>query len=171
MIDDQTELFTQVDESDTVIGSVTRKLAHSDKQIIHRSVGIFILNGQNEMLLQRRSMLKDKDPGMWTYSVGGHVTNGDDYETTAKRELLEELGLSLSLRFIIKSIIYMPTETEFTAFFESRIGSELLRPATDEVTEIAWVPVKDLPAFIAKHPVVGWAIDGFKIAGYLTMEK
>lgn len=166
--DNQDELFTQVDEHDTIIGPVTREFAHQHKKCIHRSIGIFLSNSQNEILFQQRSVTKDKNPGLWSYSVGGHVKFGDDYLLTAERELLEELGISTSLKFLTKSLIFMPTETELTAFFEAKIiGNSKLKLQNDEVASVKWVPLHQIPEFIKSHQMATWAIDGLKRVGYL----
>ena len=116
--DNQNEIFTHVDDNDNVIGPISRKEAHEDKNIIHRSVGIFLVNPKREILFQQRSLTKDKDPGYWSYSVSGHVIFNDEYIVTARRELFEELGIKAELKFLTKSVIKMNTETEFTAFLK-----------------------------------------------------
>lgn len=166
--DNQEEQFTQVDEEDNVIGPVSRRKAHKDKQIIHRSVGIFLINPQQEMLFQQRSLTKDKDPGAWSFSVGGHVTFNEEYETSAKRELFEELGISTELTFITKSIIHMQTETEFSAFFVAKlINNPHILLQTAEISSIQWVSTSTISEFIKSHTLTSWAMDGLKITGYL----
>ena len=48
------------------------------------------------MLIQQRQPFKKGWPGMWDITVGGSAVSGDDSRSAAHRELLEELGLSLS---------------------------------------------------------------------------
>jgi 16S rRNA (adenine1518-N6/adenine1519-N6)-dimethyltransferase len=43
--------------------------------------------------LQKRSIWKDRNPGIWDSSAAGHVDSGEDYLTAARRELREELGI------------------------------------------------------------------------------
>jgi len=45
------------------------------------------------LFLQKRSMAKDRSPGLWDASCSGHVNSGEDYDTAAGRELVEEIGL------------------------------------------------------------------------------
>ena len=40
-------------------------------------------------------MKKDRQPGLWDSSASGHVDSGEDYDTTAVREVREEIGLML----------------------------------------------------------------------------
>jgi len=108
--DDKHELFDIVDKDDNVVGRATRGEVHRNKNLIHRSVGVAILNSRGEIFLQQRSVTKDTDPGLWTISCSGHVLAGDDYRVTAIRELKEELGLDL-----VHSFLYLPKKS--SAFF------------------------------------------------------
>jgi isopentenyldiphosphate isomerase len=55
-----------------------------------------VFNVKGEVFLQKRSMKKDRQPGLWDSSASGHLASGEDYDTSAVRELQEEIGLSLS---------------------------------------------------------------------------
>ena len=57
----------------------------------HKSVHIWIINKNSEILLQRRAADKDSDPNMLDISCAGHLSSGDDSITGAIRELKEEL--------------------------------------------------------------------------------
>src|SRR5258706_2215468 len=102
MLDDQKELFIVVDEDDTILEYRTRFDCHHDASLIHRAVGIILFNDKGQILLQKRSMKKDLNPGMFTISASGHVTKGQTYEEAAKRELEEELGIQTPLTFVKK---------------------------------------------------------------------
>ncbi len=118
--DNQDELFDLVNEADEVIGQTRRGDAHRDPRLIHRSVQILIFNHAGELLLQRRSASKDLFPGYWCASASGHVASGDDYATTAAREVDEELGVALNLACIGKTTVRATMETEITAVFVGR---------------------------------------------------
>lgn len=87
------ELFDVVDEQDNVIGQATRSEVHA-KGLMHRAVHILVFNKKYACLLQKRSMLKDRHPGVWDSSAAGHLDAGEDYESAARRELEEELGIT-----------------------------------------------------------------------------
>ena len=50
-------------------------------------------NGRTEILLQKRAAIKSF-PGCYDISSAGHIPAGDDYVTSAIRELKEELGIT-----------------------------------------------------------------------------
>lgn len=118
--DDPDEVFDLVDRDDRVIGRVRRGAAHGNPALLHRSVQILIFDAAGRVLLQRRSRTKDLYPGVYCASASGHVQSGDDYAATAARELREELGVSVPLRFVERQLIASPYETEMTALYAGR---------------------------------------------------
>jgi hypothetical protein len=54
------------------------------------AVNVLLVNAQGEVLLQRRPRDKENG-GRWDKSVGGHVSAGEDFDATARRECGEEL--------------------------------------------------------------------------------
>lgn len=115
--DDPDELFDLVDLDDHVIGQVRRGDAHRNPALIHRSVQILVVASDHRLLLQRRSATKDLFPGFYCASASGHVASGEDYLTTAQRELIEELGITAPLAYIGKALIRSEPETEITALY------------------------------------------------------
>ena len=117
--DNQNELFDVVDENDNVIGQATRGEVHSNKKLIHRSIGVIVFNEKGEIFLQQRSSTKDTDPLKWTISASGHVELGHTYEETAQRELVEELGIKLEIVPVIKYICHDVAETEIQMLYKA----------------------------------------------------
>lgn len=86
------ELFDVVNERDEVVGQATRGEVHA-RGLWHRAVHVFVFDRHGRLFLQKRSLAKDKSPGLWDASCSGHVDAGELYDTAAQRELREELGL------------------------------------------------------------------------------
>ena len=86
------ELFDVVDEQDVVLRPETREVVHVNN-LRHRAVHMLLFNSKGELFLQKRSMWKDRNPGLWDSSAAGHVDSGEDYLQAARRELQEELGI------------------------------------------------------------------------------
>src|SRR6266571_6880500 len=89
------EIFDVVNEHDEVTGQQTRSEVHR-LGLKHRAVHVLVFNDRGEVFLQKRSMKKDRQPGVWDSSASGHVDTGEDYDACAVRELGEELGLHVS---------------------------------------------------------------------------
>ena len=62
----------------------------------HRATHVLVFNSHGEVFLQKRSMKKDRQPGVWDSSASGHVDSGEDYDSCVVRELREEIGLNLT---------------------------------------------------------------------------
>jgi isopentenyldiphosphate isomerase len=108
------ELFEVVDADDKVIGVAKRRECHGNPKLVHRTAHVVVRRSDGALLLQRRSMAKDIQPGKWDTAVGGHLEPGEDYEAGARREMSEELGIpsSAPLEFLFKSQIRNSVESE-----------------------------------------------------------
>lgn len=136
-----TELFDVVDEHDNVLHQETRTIVHRDK-LLHRAVHILVFNSKGELYLQRRSMLKDQLPGVWTTSCSGHVDAGESYDVAAFRELEEELSISLpssdSMELLFKHPACKRTGWEFIHVYRVLWDGEV-HPDPDEISEGQWI--------------------------------
>ncbi|MBS0262377.1 MAG: NUDIX domain-containing protein [Planctomycetes bacterium] len=117
------EIFDVVDEHDQVIGQAPRSVVHA-KKLLHRAVHILVLNSRGELLLQKRSALKDEYPCRYTTSASGHLSAGESYETAAPRELEEELGLHGELVWLAKFPAGPETSYEHTVVYEMTTDQE-----------------------------------------------
>ena len=102
------EYLDIVDEMGNPTGEIVeREYAHRHG-IRHRTSHVWLLRKKQdvEILLQKRSLNKDSYPGCYDISSAGHIPAGSDFETSALRELKEELGVEATkgeLHYIGKS--------------------------------------------------------------------
>jgi len=89
------EIFDVVNDRDEVIGRQPRSEVHR-LGLMHRAVHVLVFNSRGQIFLQKRSLKKDRQPGLWDSSASGHVECGEDYDFCAVRELREEIGLQLA---------------------------------------------------------------------------
>lgn len=92
------EIFPVVDSEGRVIGSATRGECHDGhSMLLHPVVHLHVVSkDRGSILLQRRSMSKDIQPGRWDTAVGGHVDYGESVAHALMREAREELGIDAS---------------------------------------------------------------------------
>jgi isopentenyldiphosphate isomerase len=120
----------------------------------HRTVHIWIVNDDRDILLQKRALIKQTHPGLWDVSCAGHISAGETSLDAARKELREELGLALSPA----ELMYLFTEQVETLHDQGRyIDREfhdiyLVRknvPLTDltiqasEVAALMYLPLRD----------------------------
>lgn len=145
-----------VDENDNVIGSGSKKEAWQ-KGILHRIARIFLFNSKGELLIQKRADNLSSLPGRWDQSAAGHVDEGEDYATAAKRELEEEVGVR-DVELTEKGKFFTDETDEtgkikkrFSMLYTGKYDGEI-KPNTGEVSEIRWILPNDLNTLMDKSP-------------------
>ena len=87
------ESISVVDEDNVVVGSCRRADMRA-QNLRHRATYIFLLNSSGQLLVQKRSAVKDYCPGYFDCVSGGVVGAGESYEDNCRRELEEEMGVT-----------------------------------------------------------------------------
>jgi 16S rRNA (adenine1518-N6/adenine1519-N6)-dimethyltransferase len=144
------EIFDVVDEHDRPIRTATRHEVHTGK-LRHRAIHIFVFNRAGELFLQKRSRWKDAHPLEWDSSTAGHVNAGQTYDETARRELMEELGVEAPVREIGAVPACAGTGWEFVRLYRAEHeGPFSLPPA--EIETGGWFTLRQIERWIAIRP-------------------
>jgi 16S rRNA (adenine1518-N6/adenine1519-N6)-dimethyltransferase len=144
------EMFDVVDEKDAVIGSELRTVVHA-RQLRHRAAHILVFNKAGELLLQKRSAWKDREPLKWDSSAAGHLEPGEGYEGAALRETEEELGIRTPLQRIGKIAACLNTGEEFVEVYTARHeGPFTLPPA--EIEDAMFFPLPVIKEWLNARP-------------------
>lgn len=112
------ELIEVLDENGISAGKAVSRRAIHEKGLWHRGVIIAVLNDKRQVLMQQRSLIKDKYPGKWDLSVAGHIPYGEDSISTAIREMNEEINYALSEEISVRDFRYL------TSFRKQEVISE-----------------------------------------------
>jgi isopentenyl-diphosphate Delta-isomerase len=150
MTSDQDEIYDVVDKMDQVIGQATRREIHQ-KNLFHRSIHILVFNSKNEVFLQKRSMEKDENPGLWDTSSAGHVDSGETYDDCAHRELWEELGIKATLKPLDKIEPCLETYQEHVKIYTCKTNATI-KINLDEISEGKYSSLRVIKSEIQRAP-------------------
>jgi len=96
MSDPGQELVDVIDEAGRTVATVTRAEMRA-RRLPHRSVYVLVFNSQDELFVHLRTPTKDVFPSHWDVAVGGVPAAGESFDSAARREAREELGVDLEL--------------------------------------------------------------------------
>lgn len=139
-----TECLSVVDENDHVIKSLPRHEIHA-LGLRHRAVHILVFNQQGKLFLQKRSMKKDLNKGLWDTSAAGHVDEDEAYRASAIRETEEELGITVenSLQALYKLSPTKQTGMEFIQVYQCVHNGPFILNA-EEIDDGVWLSVDEI---------------------------
>lgn len=144
-----------VNERDEPLGLMEKMEAH-EKGLLHRAFSVFVVDDENNLLLQQRAIIKYHSGGLWTNTCCSHPRQNETTLEAAHRRLIEEMGFDCDLKplttFIYKAELdHGLTEHELDHVF---IGQWRGRPLInkEEVENFKWMHVDDVEADIAANP-------------------
>ena len=145
------ELIAVVDENDQFIENKPRNQVHQ-LGLRHRAVHILVFNDKQQLFLQKRSLSKDINAGLWDTSAAGHVDAGESYDACAHRETTEELGARVdeTLSFLFKLPAKPETGMEFVQVYRSLHNGPFTLEA-GEIDEGQWFDIKDISQRVANN--------------------
>jgi 16S rRNA (adenine1518-N6/adenine1519-N6)-dimethyltransferase len=144
------ERFPIVDKNDRILGYANRPEVHGNN-LRHRAVHILIFNQAGDVYLQQRSRWKDRHPLKWDSSAAGHLTAGERYDDTARRELKEELGVTITLQKISKIPASQHTDQEFIWLYQGTATGDLV-PNKSEIEQGAFFPPEIIDGWTSARP-------------------
>ena len=125
-------------------------------------VGVVFLQGSRVFLAKRHG---SHGEGTWA-SAGGHLEMGETLEECARREAMEELGVTVGdLRFLCVTNIIAYDKHYLDIEFLGDIGElEPVLAEPEAFTESGWFPLDDLPQPLFE--AVGYALDSLDTGQY-----
>jgi isopentenyldiphosphate isomerase len=147
------EIFDVVNDQDQVIDHQPRSRVHQ-LGLMHRATHVLVFNARGQVFLQKRSQLKDRQPGLWDSSASGHLDRGEDYDPCAVRELREELGLTLPVppRRLFKLPASPETDQEHVWIYQCEAeGPFTLHP--EEIERGDWFTPEQVTRWMRERPL------------------
>lgn len=163
-------MFFVVDANDQPLPPLPRKLVHGHN-VWHRSVHVWIVNNQGQILCQKRALDKESHPGFWESFFGGHVQAGESYQQAAVREIQEEIGITLDpAQFTLWRINKrqgLPSghNHEFQAIYITKWNGKLAKLSFNdgEVDQAAWVNIAEVKRQIEQNGEKTWVEIGYEL--------
>lgn len=136
-----------VDTNDNPIGLMNKLEAH-EKAVLHRAFSVFILNDNNELMLQQRAQHKYHSPLLWTNTCCSHQRENETNIQAGTRRLREEMGFETELKEMFHFIYKAPFDNGLTEheLDHVMIGYYNKMPDInkDEVESWKWMKIEDV---------------------------
>lgn len=144
-----------VDENDRPIGLMNKLEAH-EKALLHRAFSVFVLNDNQELLLQQRAHHKYHSPLLWSNTCCSHQREGESNIEAGSRRLMEEMGMKVELTEMFHFIYKAPFDNGLTEheLDHVMIGYSNEEPVInkEEVESWKWMKIEDVKSDMKQNP-------------------
>lgn len=147
--------LVMVDIFDNQLGEITKEEAHKNP-ILHRAFSVFLVNNNNEMLIQKRAEHKYHSGGLWANACCSHPKIDEDVIASAVNRLKEELNITCNVKELF-TFIYLHKfhdnlyEYELDHVMIGKYSGNVILN-TDEASEFRWVSLDQLSKELIKEP-------------------
>ena len=150
------ELFDVINPDGSRTGVVKERGVAHQEGALHATVHTWIVRPNDksgyDVLLQKRSLCKDSNPGNYDISSAGHVDAGDEILESALRELQEELGIQATedelievgthrgqFNAVFHGRLFKDNELSTVYLYQKPVDIEKLTLQESEVSEVMWI--------------------------------
>lgn len=156
------EMVFVVDEHNQPMRPVKRYIAHKNR-LWHRTSGIWVLNEEKQILCQKRSALKDVNPGKWEAFFGGHLAPNEEYLHNAASEMRQELGMTVDNNDLIPYKVFKsdkPNHKEFQQIFALYLEHVpgKFNVEKEEVEDLSWKTIDEVKSFLVVQKDSQWVL-------------
>lgn len=141
------EIFDIYNRDGEYLGKKEKSVCHSPNPgFYHKPVWVWIINSNNEILIQKRAKCKKNFPSLWDMPSAGHVIAGESSIEGAIRETYEELGIKTKKEdyVFIKEYIYDKFfEIAQVYLLKLDIKISEFKLQTEEVEQVKWVTLNE----------------------------
>jgi isopentenyl-diphosphate delta-isomerase len=151
----QEEKVILVNENDEQIGLMPKLEAH-EKAVLHRAFSVFVLNKNNEVMLQQRAAAKYHSPLLWTNTCCSHQREGESNLVAGARRLQEEMGFATDLKELFHFIYKAPFDNGLTEHELDHVmigyydGEPIINP--EEVENWKWMSIEAIKNDMLVNP-------------------
>lgn len=152
------EVFDIYTRNGEYIGTELKSICHSkNPRGYHKPVWIWIINSNNEILVQKRAANKKNHPNKWDMPSAGHVVAGETSIQGAIRETFEELGIQTKesdYKFVFEYIQDKSFEIAQVYLLKLNVDISKLNLQKDEVSEVKWLSYEEFKKVLYSNEFV-----------------
>lgn len=141
------ELIDIVDENNNLTGQVEDRWVAYEKGLWRRTVSCWIMNEKGEILLQKRTADKVRNPNKWA-KTGGQVDSGESVKHAIYREVKEELGIEIPKEQINIVNIHKSSDKNkrfaYNFLFIVNYQIDEYKLQKEEVAEVKYVKIEEM---------------------------
>lgn len=144
------EIWDLLDEKGEKIGKTIRKGEPIPEGLYHAGADVWILNADNQILIQKRSPKKRLQPNVWAMT-GGSTFKGETSLQTIDREVFEELGIRLNMQNLKFIKCFKTGEVWIDTYFtRQNIDLKDITMQEAEVCEVKWASFDEVEEIFRK---------------------
>lgn len=130
----------------------------------HLSVDVWIVNSQNQFLIQKRSHNKKLFPDMWECSAGGAVISEEDSYQGCIREIQEELGITPDMENarMIHKFVRNKNALVNVWLIRQDVNIKDIKLQKEEVSDIKYASVDDIKRMLDNKIYVPVVMEGLE---------
>lgn len=165
-----------VDRHDNVIGYGEKLEIHRQGKL-HRGFSIFVINKNNELMLQQRAFSKYHSGGLWANTCCSHPLRDEVLEKTVHDRLRYEMGFGCDLEYLYQFIYHVTLNNNLTEHELDRVYlgtyDQSPKPNPNEVADWKWMDIDKLRQDLIQNPniYVYWLKEAFEQFYQATQNK
>jgi isopentenyl-diphosphate delta-isomerase len=155
-----------VDDDDNIVGYADKLRVHQEG-LLHRAFSLFIMNKNNELMLQKRASNKYHSAGLWAYTCCSHPFKGEVQKQAIHNRIMFVMGFDCMLSELFRFTYYAELDHGMIEYELDRVyyGNYEGKPTPnpEEVSDWRWMNIEALKKDLEDHPdqYVYWLKEAF----------
>ena len=155
-----------VDNDDNIVGYADKFRVHQEG-LLHRAFSLFIMNQNNELMLQKRAANKYHSAGLWANTCCSHPLRSEDQQQAIHNRIMFEMGFDCELSELFRFTYYAELDHGMIEYELDRVyhGNYEGKPTPnpDEVSDWRWMNIEALKKDLKENPeqYVYWLKEAF----------